>query len=45
LVAIIAGGVLWGIAGMVLFIPFISILKIMSDHLENWKPLNLILKR
>jgi predicted PurR-regulated permease PerM len=45
LVAIIAGGILWGISGMVLFIPIISILKIMSDHLNNWKPLNLILKR
>ena len=45
LVAMIAGGVVWGIAGMVLFIPFVAILKIISDHIEEWKPLNLLLSR
>ena len=45
LVAMIAGGVVWGIAGMVLFIPFVAILKIISDHMEEWKPLNLLLSR
>ena len=45
LVAIIAGGIIWGVAGMVLFIPFIAILKIVSDHIEEWKPLNLLLSR
>ena len=33
LVAIIAGGILWGVSGMILFIPFTGILKIISDHL------------
>ena len=33
LVAIFAGGILWGVSGMILFIPFTGILKIISDHL------------
>jgi predicted PurR-regulated permease PerM len=45
LVAIIAGGIIWGVAGMVLFIPFVAILKIISDHIEGWKPINLLLSR
>ncbi len=45
LVAIIAGGIIWSVAGMVLFIPFVAILKIISDHIEEWKPLNLLLNR
>ena len=45
LVAIIAGGIIWGVAGMVLFIPFVAILKIISDNIEEWKPLNLLLSR
>lgn len=32
LVAIFAGGILWGVSGMILFIPFTGILKIISDH-------------
>lgn len=45
LVAIIAGGIIWGVAGMVLFIPFVAILKIISDNIEEWKPINLLLSR
>jgi len=45
LVAIIAGGIIWGVAGMVLFIPFAAILKIISDNIEGWKPINLLLSR
>jgi predicted PurR-regulated permease PerM len=45
LVAIIAGGIIWGVAGMVLFIPFVAILKIVSDNIEDWGPLNLLLRR
>jgi predicted PurR-regulated permease PerM len=45
LVAIIAGGIIWGVAGMVLFIPFAAILKIISDNIEEWKPINLLLGR
>lgn len=45
LVAIITGGIIWGVAGMVLFIPFVAILKIISDHIEEWKPVKLLLSR
>lgn len=45
LVAIIIGTLLWGISGMILFIPFAAILKIVSDHIDDWKPLNILLNR
>ena len=45
LIAIIAGGILWGVSGMILFIPFVAILKIVTDNVEEWKPLNLLLSR
>jgi predicted PurR-regulated permease PerM len=45
LVAILAGGILWGVSGMVLFIPFVAILKIVSDYVEELKGLNLLLTR
>ncbi len=45
LVAIIAGGIVWGVSGMVLFIPFAAILKIISDNIEELKPLNILLGR
>ena len=45
LVSIILGGIIWGVAGMVLFIPFVAIAKIVSDHIEEWKPINLLLSR
>jgi predicted PurR-regulated permease PerM len=45
LVAILAGGILWGVSGMVLFIPFVAILKIVTDHVEEWKGINVLLSR
>jgi predicted PurR-regulated permease PerM len=45
LIAIIAGGILWGVAGMVLFMPLVAVLKIVSDHIPEWKPLNVLLSR
>ena len=45
LVAIIAGGIIWGAAGMVLFIPFVAILKIAAENIKEWEPLNLLLSR
>lgn len=45
LVAILAGGIIWGVSGMVLFIPFVAILKIVTDHIESMKPLNILLSR
>lgn len=45
LVAIILGGIIWGVAGMVLFIPFVAILKIVTDYLEEGKAINILLSR
>ncbi|HRO42171.1 MAG TPA: AI-2E family transporter [Flavipsychrobacter sp.] len=45
LVAILLGGIIWGMSGMVLFIPFVAILKIVTDHVESLKPLNILLSR
>ena len=45
LIAMITGGIIWGVAGMVLFIPLAAILKIISDNIEEWKPINLLLSR
>jgi predicted PurR-regulated permease PerM len=43
LVMVIAGGILWGAAGMILFIPFISIVKLVADRTESLKSLSLLL--
>lgn len=32
LVAIFAGGLLWGVSGMILFVPFVGIAKLIADH-------------
>lgn len=45
LVAIVAGGIIWGVSGMILFIPFIGILKIVSEHIPEWGALNILLGR
>ncbi len=45
LVAVLAGNILWGVAGMILFIPFVGILKIITDHMPEWQALNILLSR
>ena len=35
-IAIICGGFIWGIAGMILFIPMLSIAKIIFDYVPQW---------
>ncbi|HNP95313.1 MAG TPA: AI-2E family transporter [Cyclobacteriaceae bacterium] len=42
LVAIILGGVVWGVAGMILFVPFLAIAKLITDNsprLKTWSTL------
>ncbi|MBL0341611.1 MAG: AI-2E family transporter [Bacteroidetes bacterium] len=39
LVIIVVGGILWGAAGMILFIPFTAILKLIADRMEGWETL------
>jgi predicted PurR-regulated permease PerM len=43
MVVIILGGIIWGATGMILFIPFISILKLIADRTESLKTLSLLL--
>jgi len=38
LVAIIAGGMIWGLAGMMLFIPLLGMLKVILDGFEATRP-------
>jgi predicted PurR-regulated permease PerM len=45
LVAVIAGGILWGMSGMILFIPLAGILKIVTDSIPEWEALNMLLRR
>ena len=43
LLAIVAGGILWGASGMILFVPFLAILKLIADKYEGLKPVSLLL--
>ena len=43
LLAIFAGGILWGMAGLILFVPFAGIAKLIADHNPRWKTLSLLL--
>ncbi len=43
IVAILAGGALWGSSGMILFIPFMGILKLVADRMPGWEPIALLL--
>jgi predicted PurR-regulated permease PerM len=43
LVVIIVGGIIWGASGMILFIPFISIIKLVADRTESLKTLAVLL--
>jgi len=42
IIAVLAGGTLWGATGMFLSIPLIAILKIIFDHIEVMKPWGLL---
>ncbi len=43
LLAIFAGGIVWGMAGMILFVPFAGIARLIADHNPRWKTWALIL--
>lgn len=43
IVVVIVGGILWGAAGMILFIPFISIIKLIADRTPSLKTLSVLL--
>ena len=43
IVAVLAGGALWGVSGMFLSIPLIAIIKVVCDQIEPLKPFSLLL--
>jgi predicted PurR-regulated permease PerM len=43
IVSIVIGEAIWGIAGMILFIPLVAILKIVFDHVEGLQPYGYLL--
>lgn len=43
LVALIAGGYLWGITGMILFLPMAAIFKVFCENYVELKPLSLLM--
>jgi predicted PurR-regulated permease PerM len=43
LAAILIGGIIWGAAGMILFIPYLGIIKVIADQTEVLAPLAMLL--
>lgn len=43
IIMITLGGILWGAAGMILFIPFTSIIKLIADRTESLKAISILL--
>jgi AI-2 transport protein TqsA len=43
IIIVLLGGMLWGVSGMFLSIPFVAILKIIFDRIEELKPWGMIL--
>lgn len=45
IVAMVAGGLMWGISGLVIALPVIAIIKILFDHIELMQPVGLLLDK
>ena len=43
IIAMIIGGVIWGIAGIILALPVLAIIKLLCDHTTSLKPIGLLL--
>lgn len=43
IVALLFGGMVWGIMGMIMFIPLVAIVKVVFDNIEPLKPYGLLL--
>lgn len=44
ILALITGGFIWGIAGMILFLPFAAILKVFCEQYEQLRPISLLMR-
>jgi predicted PurR-regulated permease PerM len=43
MIALLIGGSVWGVAGMMLFIPFLGLLKVILDNIENLRPFGFLI--
>lgn len=43
IIAIIIGNLVWGLSGMILFVPMFAIFKILSDRVDNLKPVGYLI--
>lgn len=43
ILSLIAGGFLWGVAGMILFLPMVAMFKVVCFHYEELKPISMLL--
>ncbi len=43
IVALLAGAEVWGVSGMIMFVPFTAMLKVIFDHIDPLKPYGLLL--
>jgi predicted PurR-regulated permease PerM len=43
LIAIFVGAIVWGMPGMILFVPFVGIAKLIADHNPRWEILSMLL--
>ncbi|MFD2531185.1 AI-2E family transporter [Gracilimonas halophila] len=43
LIAVLMGASIWGVSGMILFIPMVGVLKVVLDEFEGLKPFGLLL--
>lgn len=43
LIAAVTGGLLWGLPGIIIFIPLIAIVKVVCDHVDSLKPYGTLL--
>lgn len=44
ILSLIVGAVVWGIAGMILFLPFTAMLKVVCDEYKELKPIALLIE-
>jgi predicted PurR-regulated permease PerM len=44
ILVVMLGGLIWGAAGMILFIPFLAIVKLIADKIPSWKPVSNLLE-
>ncbi|MBK8338877.1 MAG: AI-2E family transporter [Flavobacteriales bacterium] len=45
IVIVLAGAILWGVSGMILLLPYVSILMIIAEDIPGWRPVALLLAK